>query len=153
MHGRLLTAAALAVLAGACAGVGPIRSLTQADREEASRKAAGKPGAFITEAELEKMDLDRTFICEVQAPIGSRIPRYQCRSLRRVQRERDIAAAWSQAHSNAPTVVIPAELAPSADSLQDLLATQGAKIVGKDQPKPRDGQLPTADDDPRYPGL
>src|SRR5262245_23483221 len=89
MRARLLAAATLAVLGGACANMRP---MTQADREQASRQVMEKPhGTILTAGELSKLDLDRTFVCEFGAQVGSHIPRYQCRSLRRVERERAVA--------------------------------------------------------------
>ena len=150
---RVLIAAALAALFGACASVRP---MTQNDREATSRKVAEKAtGTVLTEGELFQMDLDRTFVCEVQPQVGSHIPRYQCRSLRRVAREREVARAFAfNDGQGASKGAMPAETASTNASLiaRELMATNRSKVV-KEERAANGRSLPTPDQDPRFPPL
>jgi len=142
---RPFTATAMAALVVAC---GAVRPLTQADRENASRAAQEKaPGAILTEAEISKMDLDRTFVCEFGLQVGSHIPHYQCRSLRRIEREREVAHAYvSDEPGGALRGNLPSEV-PNAKESSVLRATLTAAA---------DGGTPTApapNQDPRFPPL
>lgn len=160
MRARRLAAAALAVLGGACANVRP---MTQADREQASVKVMEKPhGTVLTEGELSKLDLDRTFVCEVEAQVGSHIPRYQCRSLRRVERERAEALGFvfdGSGNMYASSGGLPHE--PSGTTAAAaLMATNGNKAVKEERPNAADPRSepspesePTANQDPRFPPL
>ena len=150
MRARLLAAAALAVLGGACANM---RSMTQADREQASRQAMEKPhGTILTAGELSKLDLDRTFICEVQAQVGSHIPRYQCRSLRRVERESAVAMDFVGDGSSGFGGTVPQESSSPGTTATDLTATKGGKVIKNDRPQEA-ADKPALDQDPRFPPL
>lgn len=156
MRERLLAIAAVAALGGACASVRP---MTQADREQASREAMEKaPGTVLTEGQVSKLDLDRTFICEVEPQVGSHIPRYQCRSLRRVERERAAARSFvfdPSGNSTASRGAIPAETSSPGTAAQDLMATNGNKVVKDERPPAASGNhgTPAPDQDPRFPPL
>ncbi|HEY8209799.1 MAG TPA: hypothetical protein VIG99_20065 [Myxococcaceae bacterium] len=155
MPARFLAIAAIA-LSGACASVRP---MTQSDREKASREVMEKPsGTVLTEGEVSKLDLDRTFICENEAQVGSHIPRYQCRSLRRVERERAAARGFvfdPSGNTTASRGAIPAETSSPGTTAQDLMATNGNKVVKQDErpPAPSTRTAPAADQDPRFPPL
>lgn len=149
--GRILAVVAVAALSGACASMRP---MTQDDRQTASRKMAEKEqGTVITEGELTRMDLDRTFVCGTEAQAGSHIPRYQCRSLRRVVREREVAGAFVDGPGTTKGWV-PAETASTNASsvANDLMATNRSKLV-KEERAAAAGRLPTPDQDPRFPPL
>lgn len=95
MNGRFLSAAAAVALVAAACGALPIKSTTQEDRVATSRRVAEREkGSVVSEAELDQMDLDSTYVCETESVVGSHLKRYQCRTLRRVQRERDMARAY-----------------------------------------------------------
>ncbi len=153
LSGRILAAVAVAALGGACASVRP---MTQTDREAASRQAAEQvPGTVITEGQLYRMDLDRTFVCGVEPSVGSHIPRYQCRSLRRVVRERDAAKAFAYSEGTVGgRGYLPGETAAthSSTAAKDWwMATYQSKKV-KD-PDRAAAALPSPDQDPRFPPL
>jgi hypothetical protein len=155
MRARLLTIAAVAALGGACASVRP---MTQNDREQASREAVQKaPGTILTEGQVSKMDLDRTFICEVATQVGSHIPRYQCRSLRRVERERSEALSFIYDPSGTGTAsrsIMPGESSSAGTAAKDLIATNGNKVVQDEHPpETNTGGTPSPDQDPRFPPL
>jgi hypothetical protein len=154
VSGRILTVAAVAALGGACASVRP---MTQVDREAASRQMAQKQtGTVVTEGQLFQMDLDRTFVCGVEPQVGSHIPRYQCRSLRRVTREREAAKGFTLSEGTSGNRgFLPGETAATNSSLaiRDLVATRGAKLVKDGDPAAPARTLPSADQDPRFPPL
>jgi hypothetical protein len=98
--GRIIIAAAVTALSLGCAS---LRSMTQSQREAASRRVAMKmEGTVVTEGELFQMDMDRTFVCGTEPQVGSHIPRYQCRTLRRVVRERESRPATSSRTTRGP---------------------------------------------------
>jgi hypothetical protein len=146
MRAPLLAIASIAALSGACAAVKP---LTQVDRDQATRAVAEKPnGTVLTEGEISKLDLDSTFICETAAQVGSHIPRYQCRSLRRVERERASARGFMFDPEGTVKGCIPAELPPATISVKEQMASQ--KVVKSERPAQ---EQDAADQDPRFPPL
>src|SRR4051812_47056865 len=123
MRAPLLAIAAVAALGGACASVHP---LTQADREQASRALTQKPnGTVLTAGEVAKLDLDHTFICDTETRVGSHIPTYQCRSLRRVEREQAAARGFVWDNGEGIKGCIPAEASSSSTDPKGLMATNG----------------------------
>lgn len=149
---RTLILAAVVALCGACAQARP---LPQDDRAAASRRllAEKQDGDFLTEAELARMDMDRTFLCETEPPTGSRIPRYQCRSLRRVLRERETAQAIAQGSSERASFHISIEAGSNSSVTADLLAASKGKIKKEADAGAPPRPLPTPDQDPRFPPL
>jgi hypothetical protein len=147
MRAPLLAIAAAAALGGACASVHPI---TREERIAASRALQDKPaGTVLTAGEVDKLDLDHTYLCDTETRVGSHIPTYQCRTLRRVERER--AAARGFVWDNAGEGVrgcLPPE-GPTSDPAKDLLANGGSKVVKTPPAAAEDG----AEQDPRFPPL
>jgi len=154
--GRLIIAAAVTALGLGC---GSLRSTTRGEREAASRRVAMKmEGSVVTEGELFQMDMDRTFVCGTEAQVGSHIPRYQCRTLRRVVRERELAADVMFADR---TGGVARSLPGEMGSVQPVtvtkakMATPGSRVVKKED-RAEDGgggSLPSTDQDPRFPPL
>ncbi|HVE82643.1 MAG TPA: hypothetical protein VND93_07335 [Myxococcales bacterium] len=83
--------------------VGALLGCTGLTREQrvANSVAASKlqPGTMLTDAQISQMDKDNTYICEERARTGSHIPRRQCRTLRRAEREADNAQRTLQGTS------------------------------------------------------
>jgi len=147
MRAPLLAIALVAALSGACASVHP---MTQEDRLQASRALQEKPaGTVLTAGEIDKLDLDHTYVCETETRVGSHIPTYQCRSLRRVERER--AAARGFIWDNGGDGIrgcLPVE-GSTSDPASDLLANGSKKSVKT----PAKAQEDSAEQDPRFPPL
>jgi len=176
--GRILIAAAVTALGLGC---GSLRSTTRGEREAASRRVAMKmEGSVVTEGELFQMDMDRTFVCGTEPQVGSHIPRYQCRTLRRVVRQRESAAGYVLANAGAAGGHLPGERAPLIGSsaaramgagAAAMVTTTGSKTTGSTAPgstapgsrvvkkedRPEDSgggdSLPSTDQDPRFPPL
>ncbi|HYV49716.1 MAG TPA: hypothetical protein VFA20_32890 [Myxococcaceae bacterium] len=148
MRAPLLAIALVAALSGACASV---HSMTREDRVQASLALQEKPaGTVLTAGEIDKLDLDHTYVCETETRVGSHIPTYQCRTLRRVERERAAARGfvWDNAGEGGIHGCIPPE-GPTSDPAKDLLANGRSKAV-KTPPK---AQEDSAEQDPRFPPL
>jgi hypothetical protein len=147
MRAPLLAVALVAALSGACASVHPI---THEERMQASRALQDKPtGTILTAGEIDRLDLDHTYICDTEMRVGSHIPTYQCRTLRREERERAAARCFLWDNSaEAIRGCIPPE-GSTADPSKDLLANGGSKVVKTPPAPPQD----SAEQDPRFPPL
>jgi hypothetical protein len=145
MRAPCFAVALAATLSGACASV---HSMTQEDRIAASRALQDKPvGTVLTAGQVDQLDLDHTYICETEARVGSHIPTYQCRTLRRVQRERSVAMSFIAENLGEGRTGVPPE-GTTGDPAKDLLAN-GRTKASVAPPQKSDG----ADQDPRFPPL
>jgi len=149
MRAPFIAIAIVAALGGAsCASVHPI---TREDRLEASRALQGKPaGTVLTAGEVSRLDLDHTYVCETELRVGSHIPTYQCRTLRRVERERAAARGfiWDNAGEGVRGCLPPE--GPTSDPARDVIANSGARVVKNPPPTAKEE---SAEQDPRFPPL
>lgn len=147
MRALLLAVAAVAALSGACASVHP---MTHEERLAASRALQEKPdGTVLTAGEVDKLDLDHTYICDTETRVGSHIPTYQCRTLRRVERERAAARGfiWDNSGEGLRGCLPPE--GRTGDPAKDLLANGGSKVAKN----PPDAAEDSSEQDPRFPPL